>query len=140
MGGSKVFQIVGYKNSGKTTLMEKLIESGNERGLRDGSIKHHGHGGPLDSSYVNNDSRRHNLAGSIVSSVAGDGTLLIEAAINNWKLDEIIHVYDLFDLYLIHVEVYEQSPYPIAVLNRNEKDLALRDHLNDTNVVLSLVL
>ncbi|MBW8350953.1 molybdopterin-guanine dinucleotide biosynthesis protein B [Bacillus sp. IITD106] len=139
MGGSKVFQIVGYKNSGKTTLMEKLIESGNERGLRVGSIKHHGHGGPLDSSYVNNDSRRHNLAGSIVSSVAGDGTLLIEAAKNNWKLDEIIHVYHHFDLDLILVEGYKQSPYPKAVLIRNEKDLALLDHLTNIKVVISLI-
>lgn len=139
MGGSKIFQIVGYQNSGKTTLMEKLIKSGNERGLRVGTIKHHGHGGPLDHPNPNKDSKRHTLAGSVISSVAGDDSLLIEATENNWKLEEIIHIYHHFGLDLILVEGYKKSSYPKAVLIRNEEDLYLLEKLNNIKAVISWI-
>ena len=34
---------IGYQNSGKTTLVEKVIAELTRRGLRVGSLKHHGH-------------------------------------------------------------------------------------------------
>ena len=55
----KVFQIVGYQNSGKTTLMEKVISGAAEKGVRVAYIKHHGHGGAPDAK----DSTRHQQAG-----------------------------------------------------------------------------
>lgn len=36
---------IGYQNSGKTTLVEKVIAELTRRGLRVGSLKHHGHHG-----------------------------------------------------------------------------------------------
>ena len=33
---------IGYQNSGKTTLVEKVIAELTRRGLRVGSLKHHG--------------------------------------------------------------------------------------------------
>lgn len=40
-----ILQIVGYQNSGKTTLMEKLIQALTYEGMKVATIKHHGHGG-----------------------------------------------------------------------------------------------
>jgi len=137
MGGSKVFQIVGYQNSGKTTLMEKLIKTGNERGLKVGSIKHHGHGGSLDHHMINKDSKRHQRSGSLVSTVAGEDTLLIEATNNEWKLEEIIGIYNGFDLDVILVEGYKYSTYPKVVLIKNEEDLSLLEHLTNIRAVVS---
>ncbi|MED4879509.1 molybdopterin-guanine dinucleotide biosynthesis protein MobB, partial [Anoxybacillus geothermalis] len=40
-----VWQVVGYKHSGKTTLMEKWVTAAVREGWRVGTVKHHGHGG-----------------------------------------------------------------------------------------------
>lgn len=40
----KVYQIVGFQNSGKTTLMESIINYWSKHDLKVGTIKHHGHG------------------------------------------------------------------------------------------------
>lgn len=40
-----ILQVVGYQNSGKTTLIEKLCQLAECEGLKLGCFKHHGHGG-----------------------------------------------------------------------------------------------
>ena len=54
---------VGYQNAGKTTLVEKVISRLAQRGVRVGSIKHHGHKG-FDIDQPGKDSWRHAQAGS----------------------------------------------------------------------------
>ena len=54
---------IGYQNSGKTTLVEKVIAELTARGLRVGSLKHHGHAG-FDIDVPGKDSWRHARAGS----------------------------------------------------------------------------
>ena len=54
---------IGYQNSGKTTLVEKVIAELTRRGLRVGSLKHHGHHG-FDIDVPAKDSWRHHQAGS----------------------------------------------------------------------------
>lgn len=66
----KILQIVGYQNSGKTTLMEQLIKRATTEGLRVGTIKHHGHGG-VPMIEASKDSSRHELAGASVTAVEG---------------------------------------------------------------------
>ncbi|QQK74745.1 molybdopterin-guanine dinucleotide biosynthesis protein MobB [Salicibibacter cibarius] len=41
----RVLQVVGYKNSGKTTLMEELVKAFSAREMHVAALKHHGHGG-----------------------------------------------------------------------------------------------
>ncbi len=57
------FAFVGYQNSGKTTLVEKVIANLTARGLRIGSVKHHGHA-RFDIDAPGKDSWRHARAGS----------------------------------------------------------------------------
>ena len=54
---------IGYQNSGKTTLVEKVIAEFTRRGLRVGSLKHHGHHG-FDIDVPAKDTWRHHQAGS----------------------------------------------------------------------------
>ena len=64
---------IGYQNSGKTTLVEKVIAELTRRGLRVGSLKHHGHHG-FDIDVPAKDTWRHHQAGSKhVGLVAGKG-------------------------------------------------------------------
>ncbi|MFK4997842.1 molybdopterin-guanine dinucleotide biosynthesis protein B [Bacillus sp. N9] len=82
MAGSKIFQVVGYQNSGKTTLMEKMIEYGSRIGIAIGTIKHHGHGGVPLRRHGEKDSDKHRAAGAIVTAVEGEGIVHIEASQN----------------------------------------------------------
>lgn len=58
----RVIGIVGWKNSGKTTLVVALIEHLSARGLRVSSVKHAHHRVELDKP--GKDSHRHRMAGA----------------------------------------------------------------------------
>lgn len=58
----KVFGIVGWKNSGKTRLMVRLVEEFTGRGLRVSTVKHAHHDFDLDRP--GKDSYRHREAGA----------------------------------------------------------------------------
>ncbi len=58
----KVFGVVGFKNSGKTGLMERLVAHFTAQGLRVSTIKHAHHGFDIDQP--GRDSFRHRSAGA----------------------------------------------------------------------------
>jgi len=58
----KVFGIVGWKNSGKTGLMERLVSEFTARGLRVSTVKHAHHS--FDVDCPGKDSDRHRVAGA----------------------------------------------------------------------------
>lgn len=65
----KVYGVVGWKNSGKTTLVERLVAEIVSRGFSVSTLKHAHHGFDLDPP--GKDSRRHREAGArevVVSS------------------------------------------------------------------------
>lgn len=66
----KLFGITGWKNSGKTTLTERLVQELTKRGYRIATVKHAHHN--FDIDHVGTDSWRHRNAGAaevaIVSS------------------------------------------------------------------------
>ena len=58
----KIFGIVGWKNSGKTTLLTKLIHEFSKRGLEVSSLKHAHHDFDIDEE--GKDSFKHREAGA----------------------------------------------------------------------------
>jgi molybdopterin-guanine dinucleotide biosynthesis protein MobB len=58
----KVYGIVGWKNSGKTTLVERLVIEVTRRGFSVSTIKHAHH--TFDVDYEGKDSFRHRAAGA----------------------------------------------------------------------------
>ena len=71
--GIPVVSIVGKSDSGKTTLMERLIRSLTDRGHRVGSVKHHVH--DFDIDVPGKDSWRHAKAGAAVTLVSSPSKL-----------------------------------------------------------------
>ncbi|WP_088011136.1 molybdopterin-guanine dinucleotide biosynthesis protein B [Gottfriedia acidiceleris] len=134
-----IIQIVGYQNSGKTTLTEKLIKQANHQGLLAATIKHHGHGGAPDLETNRKDSIRHLNAGAIVSSVEGDGVLQLRTNSINWNLKKTIELYRFFSTDIIFIEGYKRESYPKVVLIRSEDDLDLLDLLSNIKCVISHV-
>ncbi|MFC0524797.1 molybdopterin-guanine dinucleotide biosynthesis protein B [Pontibacillus salicampi] len=122
-----VFQIVGYKHSGKTTLMEKIIKALEKEGLRVGTFKHHGHGGFPDIMENQNDSEKHRLAGAVVSGVEGEGLLQLVGKQSTWSLDEVLSAYESFHLDVVLVEGCKAATFPKCVLLRGREDMDLLD-------------
>ena len=71
---SPAVSIVGRHNSGKTTLIEKLIAELVGRGLDVGSVKHHSHVG-FDIDIPGKDSWRHRHAGASETVIAAPGQM-----------------------------------------------------------------
>ena len=67
----EIISIVGKSNSGKTTLMVKLIAELSRRGHRIGSVKHAHDGFEFDKK--GKDSQRHKAAGATATLVLTDG-------------------------------------------------------------------
>ena len=97
---------MGYQNAGKTTLVEKVISRLTQRGLRVGSIKHHGHKG-FDIDQPGKDSWRHAQAGSRHVGLVSPGAYAEYA-----RIDGEVPVRDLIahytDVDIVIVEGYRR--------------------------------
>lgn len=125
----QICQIVGYKNSGKTTVMKHLIHYFSSNKMKVGSLKHHGHGGEPEM-VENTDSSGHMESGSLVSGVQGEN--ITQFAYNlPLKLDELIQMYGNFSIDLLLVEGYKNADYPKIVLLKNGDDISLLDELSN---------
>lgn len=65
----RIFGITGWKNSGKTTLTEKLVRELTARGHRVSTVKHAHHSFDIDKP--NTDSFRHRAAGATEVAIVG---------------------------------------------------------------------
>ncbi|RID85450.1 molybdopterin-guanine dinucleotide biosynthesis protein B [Peribacillus asahii] len=134
-----ILQVVGYQNSGKTTLMEKLISRAAQVGLRAASIKHHGHGGAPSYESPSKDSLRHYEAGAIVAGVEGDGILQLRAKMDDLSLEDMLRFYQFFSIDVLFIEGYKKESYPKVVLLRDEQDLSILDSLTNVQCIISRV-
>ena len=62
MKAAGLFGIVGWKNSGKTTLVERLVSDITKRGYKVSTVKHAHHS--FDIDHKGTDSYRHRMAGA----------------------------------------------------------------------------
>ncbi|ARJ24300.1 molybdopterin-guanine dinucleotide biosynthesis protein B [Bacillus mycoides] len=132
---SSILQIVGYQNSGKTTLVEKLVHALTEREMKVATIKHHGHGGFPE--VAQKDSERHRKAGAVVSSVEGAGLLSLSSLRDEWSLQEIIRLYEFFEVDKILIEGYKAENYPKVVLLRSAEDAELLHKVENIVAVIT---
>lgn len=138
-GKKKIFQITGYQNSGKTTLVQEIIKYGDKAGLNIGSIKHHGHGGASVKENLDKDSDKHLQAGAVYAAVEGNGELIIKNQSKNWSLEDLIIIYERLPIDLILIEGYKHALLPKAVIIRNNEDLCLLKELSNIQAVLTWI-
>lgn len=119
-----IVSIVGRSNSGKTTLLEKLIRELAGRGRRIGTIKHHFHG-PVEVDVPGKDSWRHRRAGARTVALASPDTLfLVGDTAGTWSLEAIAHQ-ALFEVDLVLTEGFKSGPMPKIEVNRAAQEMPL---------------
>lgn len=134
----QIIQVAGFSNSGKTTLVEKLVLALKKENYRVGTIKHHGHGGELQALDVGKDSWKHRQAGSDVSAAVSKGELQLNVHKEvDWTAEELIELYRSFPIDLIVVEGFKSSPFPKLVIVRHLDDLKLLKKLENIFCVVS---
>lgn len=107
--------ISGVKNSGKTTLIERLIPYLKEEGLKIGVIKHDGH--DFNPDVKGTDSYRHRKAGVDGNIIFSKNKyMLIEN--KNLEIEEILKFFTDYDLVLL--EGFKNSNYPKLELIRSK--------------------
>jgi molybdopterin-guanine dinucleotide biosynthesis protein B len=105
-----MLSIVGKSNSGKTTLIEKLIPELIRRGWWVATIKHNRHGFAID--HEGKDSWRHKRAGARTTVIASPHQVaVVEDTDRDYEIAELRDRY-IRDVDLIIVEGYKQNPYP----------------------------
>lgn len=105
-----IISIVGKSNSGKTTLIEKLIPEFKRRGYRIGTIKHHLHDFEVDQE--GKDSWRHAQAGADAVAIASPYKLaFITTPPSDLTLDELRDRY-FQNVDLVIAEGYKGSTHP----------------------------
>jgi len=115
---------IGYQNSGKTTLVEKVIAELTSRGLRVGSLKHHGHHG-FDIDVPGKDSWRHGQAGSRhVGLVCATRYAEYADTEEELPIEGLLRRYT--DVDVVVVEGYKAAGLPNVVVARSGVD-RLRD-------------
>ncbi|OZM56620.1 molybdopterin-guanine dinucleotide biosynthesis protein B [Lottiidibacillus patelloidae] len=129
-------QVVGYKNSGKTTLVCELIKIFSKDGLKIASLKHHGHGG-APVSVENTDTAKHEKAGAIMTGVEGEGVFQLSIKQHSWKMEQLLAFYHICEIDLLIIEGFKEHDFEKIVLIRDEEDLHLLKQLSNIKVILT---
>lgn len=115
----RIYGITGYKNAGKTGLMERLVAEITGRGLIVSTLKHAHHATDID--HEGRDSFRHRQAGAaqvLVSSPVRWALMTELRDAPEPSLDELLARMTPVDLILI--EGYKAAPHPKIEAHRNE--------------------
>lgn len=116
-----VVSIVGWKNSGKTRLIEGVVPELKRRGYRIGTIKHDSHGlAPEDVDREGTDTYRHQLCGAESVILSGPNKLMLVKEVSAPRsIDDITRAY-LCGLDLILTEGYKSEDKPKIEVYRQE--------------------
>ncbi len=123
----RVIGVAGFKNSGKTTLVERLVTELTGRGFRVSTIKHAHHS--FDIDHEGRDSFRHRAAGAAQVAVVSRHRWAVISELRNDvepSLDEMLAKLDPCDLVI--VEGYKRDGHDkIEVRNLDNDKPKLSD-------------
>jgi molybdopterin-guanine dinucleotide biosynthesis protein B len=108
MSVQRVFGVTGWKNAGKTTLVERLVAEFVRRGWRVSTVKHAHH--DVDIDQPGRDSFRHRAAGATEVAVVGGRRYAIMREQAEPALAEVLARLAPADLVLI--EGYKREAHP----------------------------
>jgi len=113
-----IVSIVGKSNSGKTTLLEKIIFNLAARGYRVATIKHNKHGFNID--HEGKDSYRHKKAGAHTTIVSSPHQLALISDVDHDHSFEEIRDKFITDADIILTEGFKVNDYPKIEVFRAE--------------------
>lgn len=120
---TKLVAFVAKSNTGKTTLLEKLIKELKGRGYRVGAIKHDAH--QFDIDHPGKDSHRLTAAGADSMVITSGAQLaLVKKHAASPPLEELIATY-FSDMDIVLTEGFKMSPVPKIELHRKERSSTL---------------
>jgi molybdopterin-guanine dinucleotide biosynthesis protein B len=118
----RIFGITGWKNSGKTTLTERLVAEFTRRGFAVSTVKHAHHAFDIDKEGT--DSFRHRAAGAREVAIVSEGRWALMHELRGESeppLDQILA--RLADCDLVLIEGYKREAHPkIEARRRGAKD------------------
>jgi molybdopterin-guanine dinucleotide biosynthesis protein MobB len=107
----RVYGVTGWKNSGKTTLVEALVRDITGRGLRVSTVKHAHHAFDLDQPGKDSCRHRHAGAGQVLIASRARWALMTELRdAEEPSLGDLLARLDPVDLVL--VEGYKRDRHP----------------------------
>ena len=135
----KIVGIVGWKNSGKTTIATKIINKLSSNNFRVASIKHAHH--EFDIDHENTDSFKHRLAGSSQVIVSSSKRWVKISELNNSKektLDELIN--QLSEIDIVIVEGFKNENHPKIEIIKNDNDNYLFTQIKNISILLNPII
>lgn len=120
----KLYGVTGWKNAGKTGLMERLVQECVARGLRVSTVKHAHHS--FDVDHEGKDSNRHRIAGASEVLLASRNRFALMHELRDEEeptLDMLLSKLAPVDLVLI--EGYKRDRHPKIEAFRAETGNAL---------------
>lgn len=113
-----IVSFIGRSNSGKTTLIERVIPELVRSGYRVATVKHAGHGFDLDTE--GKDSWRHKRAGASSVVVVSKGSLAMFADVSEQlKVEEVRDRFLDASYDLVLAEGWKSEGYPKIVVVRD---------------------
>lgn len=107
----RVFGVVGWKNAGKTGLMERLVTQITKRGLTVSTVKHAHHS--FDVDHAGKDSFRHRAAGASQVMLASRNRIALMHELRGAPEPELADLLaQLAPVDLVLVEGYKRDAHP----------------------------
>jgi molybdopterin-guanine dinucleotide biosynthesis protein B len=129
----KAIGVIGYSNSGKTTLIESLIPLFQARGLKVSAIKNAHHGFDMDRPGKDSFRYREAGAGQVLVATALRWALLTETPQRPATLEELLVLLEPCDLVIVEGFKSEGHVPRIEVRRAGESEVAIFP--NDPSVI-----
>lgn len=135
MANMKTLQVVGFKNSGKTTLITRWIRLLKEKRITVAVIKHHGHPSSLERPAAHTDGVQYIDNGANLSLVAGGGSaqILIKEEPDLKMLMDYVKINEPT---VLLIEGFKNADQPKVVLLRESEDWERLKQLTNIEIVL----
>jgi molybdopterin-guanine dinucleotide biosynthesis protein B len=136
MKAQNILGIVGWKNSGKTTLVEALVREMTARGLRISTVKHAHHA--FDIDVPGKDSHRHREAGAHEVIVASGQRWALMHELREAPEPPLVELLaKLAPCDLVLVEGFKQGTHPKIEVARVKREEGLIADQDDTVIAIA---
>ena len=114
----KIYGVTGWKNAGKTGLMERLVAEITSRGLSVSTIKHAHHS--FDVDHPGKDSHRHRVAGAQEVLLASKNRIALMRELRDQEEPDLAHLLTRLSLVdLVLIEGYKRDRHPKIEAHRS---------------------